>query len=351
MAEQIQTYQPNFGLPFTVYTDASDRGLAAGLYQEQDGAERPIVFISRKLRDAETRYGASNLECLAVVWALDKLHFYLDGAKFTLFTDCKAVRSLLSAKWAHRQLIRWQAAIQGYRGRITIKHRPGLQNSNADGPSREPLDNTRTNPAADLDPNQTIELGGVHIERPSLFGEGGTVQQPHPVETMRESNTMSRDNRLPCEDGGNDTSSDAWPAHLTADAVVAAIAYTGLAPEISTRLRRAVKADEIFSRLLHELEQSTASDGGPTDATSLEESLPTAVVRDLKQGRYHLLGGLLYRRTGLSSALVVLDASLQTQMLDACHDHAMAGHFSTARTLERIRQIPWWPKIGTSTEL
>lgn len=162
MAQQIQTFQSDFNKPFIVYKDASDRGLAAGLYQDDSNREQ-LVFIWRKLRDAETRYGASNLECLAVVWALDKLHFYLDGAHFTIFTDCVAVRSLLTAKWAHRQLIRWQAAIQGYRGRMTIRHWPGQLNRNADARCRDPLPNIASNPAADLDPDQTIELGGIHF--------------------------------------------------------------------------------------------------------------------------------------------------------------------------------------------
>lgn len=86
---------------------------------------------------------------------LDKLHFYLDGATFTVVTDCIAVRSLLTAKWTHRQLIRWQAAIQAFCGRMTIKHRAGTLNDNADGPSRAPLASDRSNPAADLEPDQS----------------------------------------------------------------------------------------------------------------------------------------------------------------------------------------------------
>lgn len=67
-----------------MYTHASDRGLAADLYQLVDDYERPNVFISRKPQDAETRYGAKNLEWLAVVWALGKLHSYLYGGEFTI---------------------------------------------------------------------------------------------------------------------------------------------------------------------------------------------------------------------------------------------------------------------------
>lgn len=68
LCQAIILYMPNFDKPFVVYTDASDVGLAASLYQaDEEGIERPIVFISRKLKDTETRYGAGDFECLAVV--------------------------------------------------------------------------------------------------------------------------------------------------------------------------------------------------------------------------------------------------------------------------------------------
>ena len=41
--------------------------------------EHPVLFISRGLADAETRYSATELECLAVVWCLNKLEHYVDG--------------------------------------------------------------------------------------------------------------------------------------------------------------------------------------------------------------------------------------------------------------------------------
>lgn len=42
--------------------------------------------------------GATQLKCLAAVWMLEKLHCYLNGAQFSVVTDCSALRSLLMAK-------------------------------------------------------------------------------------------------------------------------------------------------------------------------------------------------------------------------------------------------------------
>lgn len=102
---------PDFTLPFLLYTDASFVGLGAALHQKRiinsKEIELPVCFISRALRKAELRYGATQLECLAVVWALEKLHYYLDGSTFELVTDCQAVKSLLGLKTPNRHMFRW----------------------------------------------------------------------------------------------------------------------------------------------------------------------------------------------------------------------------------------------------
>ena len=50
-----------------VTTDASTVGVGAVLEQKEDGVWRPIAFWSRKLRDPELRYSATDLEWLAIV--------------------------------------------------------------------------------------------------------------------------------------------------------------------------------------------------------------------------------------------------------------------------------------------
>jgi len=51
-------------------TDASTAGLGAVLSHVQEGIERPISFASRQLNKVEGAYSASELETLAVVWAI-----------------------------------------------------------------------------------------------------------------------------------------------------------------------------------------------------------------------------------------------------------------------------------------
>ncbi|MBW0479757.1 hypothetical protein O181_019472 [Austropuccinia psidii MF-1] len=101
----------------------------------------------RQLKDSEARYGATQTECLFLVWALEKLHYYLEGAVFEVYTDCTALKSLLNMKTTNRHMLRWKIAIQEYRGNMTIIYKEGKSNTNADGLSRWPLDNVKSNPA------------------------------------------------------------------------------------------------------------------------------------------------------------------------------------------------------------
>ena len=85
---------PNFDREFILYTDACRKGIGAGLYQMslEDNKLHPVLFISRQLKDAETRYLATELECLGLAWSLHKLQHYVDGAKLMIYTDHAALK-------------------------------------------------------------------------------------------------------------------------------------------------------------------------------------------------------------------------------------------------------------------
>ena len=64
---------PAFERPFTVETDASISEIGAVLSQEQGYRQfHPVAYASRSLSTAERNYNATELETLAVVWALTR---------------------------------------------------------------------------------------------------------------------------------------------------------------------------------------------------------------------------------------------------------------------------------------
>ncbi|MBW0573724.1 hypothetical protein O181_113439, partial [Austropuccinia psidii MF-1] len=125
-------------LPFKLYIDAAfSQGLGEALHQRQivDGEPREgvIFYISRQLKDSEARYGDTQTECLCLLWALEKPHHYLEGAVFEVYTYCTGLNSLLNMKTTNRHMLRWQIAIQEYRGNMTIIYKEGKSHTNADG--------------------------------------------------------------------------------------------------------------------------------------------------------------------------------------------------------------------------
>ncbi|MBW0514235.1 hypothetical protein O181_053950 [Austropuccinia psidii MF-1] len=107
---------PDWKLPFKLYIDGYGGALGAALHQTQiindKAVEGPICFISRQIKPTEERYGSSKMKCLCLVWALEKLHYYLDGTVFDVITDGNSVKSLLNMKTPNRNMLRWQIAIQ-----------------------------------------------------------------------------------------------------------------------------------------------------------------------------------------------------------------------------------------------
>ncbi|MBW0587842.1 hypothetical protein O181_127557, partial [Austropuccinia psidii MF-1] len=82
---------PDVKLPSKLYIDASGDGLGAALHQAQiindKHVEGPLCSISRQINPTEARYGASQMECLCLVWALEKLNYFLEVFVFEVITD------------------------------------------------------------------------------------------------------------------------------------------------------------------------------------------------------------------------------------------------------------------------
>jgi transposase InsO family protein len=126
---------PNFKKPFLLACDASKEGVGAVLSQEDDeGADRPIAFWSKKLNDAQKNYSISELECLAAVLGVKKFRHYIEGHEFTIITDHAALKWLMRQKDLSGRLARWSLKLQGYNFKIV--HRKGVDNKVPDALSR-----------------------------------------------------------------------------------------------------------------------------------------------------------------------------------------------------------------------
>lgn len=110
-----------------VIADASPVGLGAILIQINSHGPRIISYASRSLSDVEKRYAQIEKEALALVWAVERFHFYLYGRSFDLITDHKPLQTIFGPKSKPcARIERWVVRLQAYRGRVV--YRPGKSN-------------------------------------------------------------------------------------------------------------------------------------------------------------------------------------------------------------------------------
>lgn len=133
---------PILGIPkaesnYIVEVDARYEQLGCCVMQPQpDGEYHPIGYFSRAITRAEKNYFVSELDALAVVWAVTHLQAYLEGTKTLLRCDHWALMSVVMTNIPNqrtniRRLRRQEFSYQ-------IRHKPGSGHEVADAVSRLP---------------------------------------------------------------------------------------------------------------------------------------------------------------------------------------------------------------------
>lgn len=109
-------------------TDASPYGLGAVLIQIKSGVPRPVSCISKSLAVHEKKYCQTEKECLAIIWAMEKLFVYLYGTHFTLITDCKPLEYLFNRVQSKpsARIERWILRLQSFD--FVVRYEPGTNN-------------------------------------------------------------------------------------------------------------------------------------------------------------------------------------------------------------------------------
>lgn len=119
-----------------IRTDASQIGLGATLLQDS----MPVMFVSRKLKDPETRYSQIEREFLAILFALTRFKSFVFGGPVLLQTDNKPLIAFFnkSIDKLPVRVQKWMLCLQPYT--IDIQHISGRENKISDSLSRSPSD-------------------------------------------------------------------------------------------------------------------------------------------------------------------------------------------------------------------
>ncbi|MBW0476020.1 hypothetical protein O181_015735 [Austropuccinia psidii MF-1] len=215
-------------------------------------------------------------------------------------------------KTTNRHMLRWQIDIQEYRGNMTIIYKEGKSHTNADGLSRWPLYNVKSNPVYDPEVAAKIPIHFMEIDRKKNLRFS---------ECAPESGTP---------DSGNTDSEGT-------ETLILGISSSELHTEFFNAVMKKYAKHQQCGILLQLLQQKYRR-------PELESQLEEPWLRDYKDNKFFLIDGLLYHREKHTSALTIIDRDHIYLILQECHDCAYMGHMSEDRTKERVASTSWWPK-------
>ena len=308
---------PDFSKPFVVATDASRVGLGAVLMQDQDAGLQPVAYASATCSAAESKYGVSELECLAILWGLEQFRPYVYGRPITLITDHVALKWLMEKKDPGGRLHRWALRLSELD--LKVIHRPGKENVVADALSRQPLAQatgmidrcaqilqiqvvgamtSQCMSWVDLDQSEGNDPGGCWRGR-----WANDCEVEHPKRTWESKNTI-------LEVRDTVAANSVTPIQMTLPVVQAA-------QVASERVREWVNKGQHYDAESKTMVTVTRRHG---------------IVKGRIQGVWKIL----------------LPPRLWSLALHEAHGSVWSGHAGYLHTLRRVRRKYWWPGLATT---
>ncbi|MBW0462139.1 hypothetical protein O181_001854 [Austropuccinia psidii MF-1] len=200
-------------------------------------------------------------------------------------------------------MLRWQIAIQEYRGNMTIIYKEGKSHTNSDGLRRWPLDNYKRNTAYD----------------PEVAGK-----IPMPLMEIGRSK-KSRFSELAPRSG---TSDSGYTDLEGTETPILGISSSELHNELFVTVIKTYSKHEQCGILLQLLQQKYRS-------PELESQLEGLWLRDYKDNRFF--------RAKHTISLTVIDRNHICLILQESHYCPYMEHMSEDRTRERVASTAWWP--------
>ena len=334
-------------------TDASGDATGAVLSQIQDGEERVLGYFSSALSGTEQNYCVTRKELLAVVRAVNRFHPYVWGRPVILRTDNAAVLWMKRLKQPSGQMARWLSDVDRYD--LHIEHRPGRVHWNADALSRRPC--TQCGNEEGLCDAEVSSFPCRLADFPVSWGE-------YPCNSL-----MTAENTAFCD--VYDTALDTiWEEEESTEDLQP--------PQPCFVLTRAQQRRQDQEQVENQAwmegwtpaelreEQLADPEIGPIMRAVMDGPNKPAwqVVAPLCEGaktmwcqwdRLKLDRGVLHRRWEnrngtVSTWQIVVPMPRRQEVIQFHHGSHLGGHFDSAKTTMRLKQLFFWPRLRESVQ-
>ncbi|PIK35807.1 Retrovirus-related Pol polyprotein from transposon [Apostichopus japonicus] len=308
---------------YIIDIDASNFGLGCVLSQCQEGQERVTAYFSRTLSIPERRYCTTRKELLAIVASVKHFHHYLFGRRFTIRTDHGALRWLTSFKWTEGQVARWLEVLNTYD--YEIQHRAGRLHGNADAISRRPCSDCNHCDKLEEKLTTTNNTDGASCSLIKVRVIGGTDSTSEKSDVTKPPEGISEHDLLK-DDGSAEEKEQHWFGCLTKD-----------------EIRSKQKEDKDLGIVL-----GWKENGNDRPHWEQVAGNNNAVRNYWNQWQQlEVKNGILYRKfespTGEKFTYqLIVPEDMREDILKLSHDHKVAGHFKTKKTIDRVRNNYYW---------
>ena len=123
-------HYPDPNKRYIVHTDASDDACGVQLFQEHNGTEFPIAFLSHTFLETPRKWSMTEQEAYGVYYAITKWNYYLQGVHIIVRNDHKTLTNFINGKNANNKVNRWGLELATYN--ITFEWISGAKHKAAD---------------------------------------------------------------------------------------------------------------------------------------------------------------------------------------------------------------------------
>ncbi|VFQ76023.1 unnamed protein product [Cuscuta campestris] len=117
-------FKPEPGDVLTLYLAIADCPIGTVIVREEHGAQHPVYYVSKTLRDAELRYSRLEKAMLAVFWTAKGLTPYFQAHRIVVLTN-EPLASLTRSPEASARMTKWAIFISQYN--MEFRPRPSIK--------------------------------------------------------------------------------------------------------------------------------------------------------------------------------------------------------------------------------